>query len=223
MNIPNHPFYDLHHLPWVQLLQENYQKIKKELLNVIDIESGTQIGKNWTNAHPHYVESKTTDLIPWKTYEFVFFGIRHPLHAQQCPETFKLLSQVPELITAHFSLLRPQTRVNPHKGYSRMVLRNHLPLIVPKQGDMGIKVKNEIARWEEGNLLSFNDSFIHEAWNLSNETRVVLMFDIAHPDCGYNAHQICEYKINNLDDPYLLSIAPKESWSAWLKKGEFPI
>lgn len=223
MSIPEHPFYNLTHLKWAGLLENNYHKIKDELLNIIDVETDSKIGDNWTNAYPHYVESKTAGVTPWKTYEFIFFGIKHPLHIEKCPATFALLSEIPELITAHFSLLRPHTIVNPHKGYSRMVLRNHLPLIVPKHGDMGIKVKDETASWEEGKLLSFNDSFIHEAWNFSDETRVVLLFDIALPNCGYNAQQICQHKIDQLNDPYLLSIANKNKWQEWLNNGEFSV
>jgi len=221
MNIPEHPFYDYSNFEWVKNLEDNYLVIKKELSNIINNNASDGTGENWTITHPDYISKKDNNSVPWRTYEFLFFGIKQLIHCGNCPNTFDLLESIPELITAQFSLLEPNTRVKPHKGYSRMILRNHLPLIVPKEGDMGIRVKDEVKIWEEGKLLSFYDAFDHEAWNLSNETRVVLMFDIAHPNCGYNAKQICDYKIENVDDPFLLKIADKQKWKEWLKQGYF--
>jgi aspartate beta-hydroxylase len=36
--------------------------------------------------------------------------------------------------------------------------------------------------WEEGRCVTFDDTFLHEAWNRSDETRVVLIVDTWHPD-----------------------------------------
>ena len=55
-----------------------------------------------------------------------------------------------------------------------------MPLIVP--GDCGLRVGNEIRAWREGKLLIFDDSFEHEAWNRSDRTRVVLLFEIWRPE-----------------------------------------
>ncbi|MEQ8800656.1 MAG: aspartyl/asparaginyl beta-hydroxylase domain-containing protein, partial [Haliea sp.] len=43
-------------------------------------------------------------------------------------------------------------------------------------------VGNDSRPWREGELLVFDDSVEHEAWNRSNETRVVLLFDIWRPE-----------------------------------------
>jgi aspartyl/asparaginyl beta-hydroxylase (cupin superfamily) len=56
----------------------------------------------------------------------------------------------------------------------------HLPLIVPP--GCGFRVGNEVRQWEEGKLLIFDDTIEHEAWNDSNEDRVVLIFDIWRPE-----------------------------------------
>jgi aspartyl/asparaginyl beta-hydroxylase (cupin superfamily) len=207
--------------PWVKLLETSYEIIQEELLSVIDLGVATDIGENWSPAHPSYVSGPSNNQVQWKTFEFEFFGIKHPIHRAQCPKTSELLNHIPELITAHFSLLKPQTRVKPHKGYSRMILRNHLPLIVPSKGDMGIRVGSDTRRWEEGKLLSFYDFLDHEAWNLSDDLRAVLMFDIPHPSFNYSKDEICKYKIDNLDDPYLFQSAPKEQWIKWYEKGTF--
>jgi aspartate beta-hydroxylase len=53
-------------------------------------------------------------------------------------------------------------------------------LIVPE--DCGaLRVGGEARRWRVGECLVFDDSFVHEAWNDSDHTRVVLIFDIWNP------------------------------------------
>jgi hypothetical protein len=45
----------------------------------------------------------------------------------------------------------------------------------------GLAVAREVRPWQAGRCLVFDDSFIHEAINQSDETRVVLIFDLRHP------------------------------------------
>ena len=40
---------------------------------------------------------------------------------------------------------------------------------------------NETRYWEEGKCIIFDDSYEHEAWNKSDETRVVLIIDAWNP------------------------------------------
>jgi aspartate beta-hydroxylase len=98
-----------------------------------------------------------------------------------------------------------------------------LPLIVPDSKKCAIRVGDETHYWEEGKLIIFDDSFEHEAWNESDKPRVVLMSDIPNPNWGYSAEEISAYKINNLDDPFLLSIATKEKWIQSFKDRVLPM
>jgi len=56
----------------------------------------------------------------------------------------------------------------------------HLPLIVPP--DCRLRVGNEVRLVEAGKMLIFDDSIEHEAWNDSDETRVILLFEIWRPE-----------------------------------------
>jgi aspartyl/asparaginyl beta-hydroxylase (cupin superfamily) len=56
----------------------------------------------------------------------------------------------------------------------------HLPLIVPD--GCWLRVGNETREWRDGELLIFDDSIEHEAWNDGTETRVVLLFEIWRPE-----------------------------------------
>jgi aspartyl/asparaginyl beta-hydroxylase (cupin superfamily) len=53
-------------------------------------------------------------------------------------------------------------------------------LIVP--GPCDFRVGNEVRQWVQGKAWAFDDTIEHEAWNKTDETRVVLLFDIWRPE-----------------------------------------
>ncbi len=214
-------FYDPAEFEWVALLEKEWQLVRAELEAIIE-QTRHSIPVNWTAAHPAYVQSDYTQGASWKTFEFMFFGIRNRQNCARCPHTTRLLQQIPELVTAQFSMLEPHTHIKPHKGYSRMVLRNHLALIVPEPELCALRIETETRHWQEGAVMVFDDSFEHEAWNKSDKRRAVLMFDIANKAWGYTAEQICRYKLKTTQDPFLLNIAPNETWLQWFEAGYFP-
>jgi hypothetical protein len=62
------------------------------------------------------------------------------------------------------------------------VLRYHLGLIVPEDAEScRIRVGDDFRHWEEGKSLIFDDTFNHEVWNDTDETRVVLFVDVLRP------------------------------------------
>ena len=209
-------FYDTSVFKQLLFLEENFSLIREELIQLISSDSEQE----WLRTFPDYVKAETDKA--WKVFSFLFFSMKNPVHRTLCPKTTRLIDQIPDLISCDFSYMEPHTHILPHKGYSRMVLRCHLPLIVPEKNTCAIRVGNETRNWEEGKLLIFDDSFEHEAWNRSNERRVVLMFDIPNPLWGYSAEEISAYKIRNLDDPFLLSLANKEEWVNAFEKRELP-
>ena len=46
-----------------------------------------------------------------------------------------------------------------------------------------LKVADDARPWEEGKMVIFDDSYLHEAANLSKDKeRVIILIDIWHPD-----------------------------------------
>ena len=40
----------------------------------------------------------------------------------------------------------------------------------------------QFVEWQAGRAVVFDDSFEHEVWNLSSARRILLIFDLIHPD-----------------------------------------
>ncbi|MBV9389898.1 MAG: aspartyl/asparaginyl beta-hydroxylase domain-containing protein [Chroococcidiopsidaceae cyanobacterium CP_BM_ER_R8_30] len=159
-------FFDPSDFEFASLLESNWQIIRQEL---DQLRQGDFVP--WPEKHL-YGEG-------WKTFGFYAFGIKLGKNCKLCPETTKLLEAVPNLATAGFSSLAPNTHIAPHTGYPDGFLRCHLGLIIPE--GCGIKIGSETRSWSEGKCLIFDDTLEHEAWNQGNSTRVVLLMDFKAP------------------------------------------
>ena len=122
----------------------------------------------------------------WDAFFFYRHGARDDAHCAQCPRTIEVLDAMPLVrVRDHapetlFSVLRPGTHILPHRGVTNTRLVTHLPLIIPR--DCALRVGGETHVWEEGRCVTFDDTFEHEAWNHSTQTRVVLILDSWNPD-----------------------------------------
>ena len=118
---------------------------------------------------------------------------------EHCPVTSHLLDQSigkENLMTdtpfsyTFFSTMKPGTQIAPHHGACNIKLRCHFPIFIPADQKAYLRVGHETRGWNEGEMLTFDDTYEHEAGNLSqNEERVVLLIDIWHPDLDNQERQ----------------------------------
>jgi beta-hydroxylase len=60
-------------------------------------------------------------------------------------------------------------------------LRYHLGLITPNSSDCNIRVDGELYYWKDGEAVMFDETYIHQAENKTDVTRVILFCDIERP------------------------------------------
>jgi aspartate beta-hydroxylase len=93
------------------------------------------------------------------------------------------LSQIPRHYHhAFFSAITSHTHIEPHYGPTNKKLRCQLPLIISDLNSCTLTAGGVTRSLEEGKCLIFDDSFLHEARNESTNPRIILIFDIWHPD-----------------------------------------
>lgn len=118
----------------------------------------------------------------WKTFFLYGYGYKMPENCERCPETTRLIEQVPGMTTAFFSILAPGKHIPAHRGPYKGVIRYHLGLKVPEpRAQCRIRVDDQYASWAEGESLIFDDTYEHEVWNDTDGERVVLFMDVIRP------------------------------------------
>jgi aspartyl/asparaginyl beta-hydroxylase (cupin superfamily) len=163
--------------PWVEQIEANWLTIRAELESVL---ADREALPNFQDISKDQIE--ITDDDRWKTFFLYGYGFKAKLGIEMCPQTATLMTQIPGMTTAMFSILSPRKHILDHRGPYKGVLRYHLGLIVPREAEQcRIRVGEDFRHWEEGKSLVFDDTFNHEVWNDTEETRVVLFVDVLRP------------------------------------------
>jgi len=171
--------------PWMDELEAQADAIRAEFLAALDAEQGFVPYLSYPPDQPHFQFAQLNNSPDWSAYHLIEQGRVVPEHAARCPATMAALARLPQprqlnrTPSAMFSLLKPHTRIPAHTGVSNVRLVGHLPLILP--GDCHLRVGNDVRAWEMGKAWVFDDTIEHEAWNDSDRLRVVLIFDVWHP------------------------------------------
>lgn len=184
--LPQVQFYERSLFPWFDDVEAALPDIRAELDAILD-EPGAFAP--YVQGHANRPKKEELGMLnnpAWSAYYLWKNGEPVAENAARFPKTLHALRNVP---LAHvpnrspsilFSLLRPGAHIPPHNGLVNTRLICHLPVIVP--GKCRFRVGNETRDWVEGKGWAFDDSIEHEAWNGSDRTRVILLFDVWRPE-----------------------------------------
>ena len=152
------------------VIKNLYPDIKKEYLRWNWLLKKTRY-RNWTWKNIDLEETGRWNLLPlmrrnkriyWKK---IFF-----------PVTYSLISEIPIYENLMFSILDPGTNVKPHKGWGNHFVRFHLGIDCNDHCDLVIE--NGHHKEKNGEILMFDDSQLHYAYNHGKTSRVILLFDV---------------------------------------------
>jgi len=131
---------------------------------------------------PEQAAISANDGRDWRMYILKAYGVEQPRRMAACPQLAALVRASPEVLSASFSFLGPGKHIPPHRGPIRGIIRFYMVLSMPRAGDGSpaavLKVAQVEHRLEEGQYLLWDDTFEHEAWNGSEEVRIVLSLDV---------------------------------------------
>jgi aspartyl/asparaginyl beta-hydroxylase (cupin superfamily) len=184
--LPAIPFYDRALFPWLKTLEDATAAVREEFLVAAKEDGG--------NFEPYVSHPEGAPLAQWAElnrsmrWNVLYLwrdGLKREEQCRRCPRTTALLESIPMLDarnfgpTVLFSVLEPHTHIPPHSGDTNARLIIHFPLIVPR--GCRFRVGNEVREWRVGETWVFDDTIDHEAWNDSDEPRVIMMIDIWNP------------------------------------------
>ena len=179
-------FFERRDFPWLGAVEAATADIRDELEALLA--SAPQQFIPYVSHAPQAPLAQWKELNNSRRWSALFLhqdGKAHEDNIARCPRTMAALGQAPQVRipargpTAFFSRLEPKTRIPPHTGSTNTRLTVHIPLIVPP--GCGFRVGSEVREWQPGTALVFDDTIEHEAWNDSDQPRVIFIFDIWNP------------------------------------------
>lgn len=184
--LPQRQFFERDEFDWVPALEAQTEAIRRELGGLLADRAGFRPYLVTDPNSPRKEFHGLHDNPDWSTLYLHDNGAAVAANVARAPITYAALSSLPlcrittRAPTIMFSLLTAGARIPAHTGMLNTRLICHLPLVVPPK--CGFRVGNEVRDWEVGKLLIFDDTIEHEAWNDSDEDRVVLIFDVWRPE-----------------------------------------
>jgi aspartate beta-hydroxylase len=180
------PYLDRRLFPWIDALEADSPAIHAELMRLLTNSSpGSE--RVFGTEELERQNLRGRDAEPsWTGYYFYRHGVRRDDNCASCPDTARALDRLPLVhVREHgpevlYSVFTPGTHLLPHRGITNTRLVGHLPLVIPE--NCALSVGGEQHVWESGRVVVFDDTYEHEAWNRSGQTRVVMIFDVWHPD-----------------------------------------
>jgi aspartate beta-hydroxylase len=182
--LPATPYFDRSLFAWIGALEAQTDRIREELRDVLPSGQGRE--RVFTSDEIEQQNLRgDTGPVTWNGYYFYRHGERRDDNAARCPVTAAAIDALPlSRVPGHgpevlYSVFTPGTHLLPHQGVTNTRVVGHLPLIVPQA--CALKVGGELHEWREGRVVVFDDTYEHEAWNRSDRTRVVMIFDLWNP------------------------------------------
>ncbi|HWI89254.1 MAG TPA: aspartyl/asparaginyl beta-hydroxylase domain-containing protein [Sphingomicrobium sp.] len=184
--LPEVEFHDRELFPELALLEQATADIRAEFESLVAAEAAEMVPYiQYPDRVPLAQWRELNHNPQWSAMHLLQNGHRIEANARHCPRTMEVVAQMPQphvrnaSPNAMFSLLAPHTRIPPHTGAANTRLVCHLPLIIP--ADCGFRVGETTREWKAGEAFVFDDTIEHEAWNDSDELRVVFIIDLWAP------------------------------------------
>ncbi len=188
--MPARPWYEPQEFAWADQVRSQVASINDEYRNLLGNHQQFEPYIHGTGDGGDAVTPQGTDFSSlagsrnWTAFHLERAGALEA-NRRHCPQTSALMDTLPlaradgYMPEVFFSLLEPGAHIVPHYGQMNVRLTVHLALQIPS--GCGIRVGEQTRHWQTGELLVFDDSFEHEAWNRSSELRGVLIFEVWHP------------------------------------------
>jgi aspartyl/asparaginyl beta-hydroxylase (cupin superfamily) len=185
--LPQRRYYERSELPWAAALEAEAPAIREELTAYLEA-GGDRFAPYMVSdpTRPRRDFHGLLDNPEWSTLHIWDKGapvgdlsahFQRTLGAVERLDLPHIGVRAPSVL---FSRLSAGARIPPHHGMLNARLICHLPLIVPS--GCRFSVGGEIREWKEGELIVFDDTVEHAAWNDGESDRIVLIFDVWRPE-----------------------------------------
>lgn len=174
------PVLDAGYLQGITLLRQRWAHIRDEAIALHlagELDATTRRG----SVGYYDLAFRTFYKRGWKKFYLKWYGTSHRSARRLCPETVRLLEQVPGIRAAMFSILPAGAELSLHADPMACSLRYHLGLETPNSDRCFINVDGLSLSWRNGEDFVFDETYPHYAKNATGELRLILMCDVDRP------------------------------------------
>ena len=173
--LPNKALLDAADIADLKILRDNWQVIRDEALR-LSAEGRIKRAEGFND-----LGFNSFFRTGWTRYYLKWYEDYMPSAIEQCPKTVELLKQTSSVKAAMFASLPPSSTLNRHRDPYAGSLRYHLGLVTPNDDECYILVDGNRHVWRDGNEVLFDETFIHEAHNTTDQPRIILFADVHRP------------------------------------------
>ena len=173
--LPTAPIIETDLIDDLAILRNNWEVIRDEALSLSeDGEIKAADGLNDAGFNSFFRHGWTRFYLKW-------YGDPLPSAVRKCPKTLEVLKQTPSIKAAMFASLPSGGKLMPHRDPFAGSLRYHLGLKTPNSDECFILVDGQKHSWRDGEDVLFDETYIHEAHNRTEENRIILFCDVTRP------------------------------------------
>ena len=173
--VPTTPFVDHKIFPELKVLHDNWETIRDEALKLNDkgaIKKSDDLDDLGFNSF-----FKTG----WTRFYIKWYSSSLASAERLCPETLRMVESIPSIKGAMFAMLPPGARLVKHRDPFAGSLRYHMGLTTPNDDACFIDVDGTKYSWRDGEVVMFDETYIHYAENKTDQNRIILFLDIRRP------------------------------------------
>jgi beta-hydroxylase len=166
--------------PELDLLRQNWQTIRDEGLELLR-QNYFDSTKRPGTAGYFDVGFRTFFKYGWSRFYINWYGYTHHSAIRLCPRTVEILQRVPAVHGAMFAYLPGRAQLTRHADPVAISLRYHLGLATPNSDACFINVDGHNQSWRDGEVLMFDETYLHYVRNDTDSDRLILMCDVKRP------------------------------------------
>ena len=174
---------------WSGEFERNWSDIKEEL--------NYSLRSHQPDAY--FNKTMVNNSETWKTISLKWWDIEFSSRYNYFPKTMEIVNKYPDILSVTFNQLEPNGKILPHCGDTNAIFRCHLGIEIPScLPQTGFRVRHEVKPWKEGKWLIFLDAYQHEAFNLSDRKRIILVLDVLRPEFNSKRKRVVAIVLTSL-------------------------
>ncbi|MBL7666303.1 MAG: aspartyl/asparaginyl beta-hydroxylase domain-containing protein [Bacteriovoracaceae bacterium] len=166
--------------PELAEIQTNWKTIAEEVRALYQARHLDQTNKPENDAY-YDIGFRTFYKYGWSKFYLTWYGTKLNSAQKLCPKTVEIVSKVPSVNGAMLTILPKGGKLTRHLDPIACSLRYHLGLLTPNDNACFINVDGINHSWRDGQVLLFDETYLHYANNDASSDRVILMLDVERP------------------------------------------